>query len=469
MIVHSEPSSPVGREPSRKGRTLAPILAALSVAFLLYAVLWPAAPVMTLDTPSYMRLAHDIRGLHLTELSQRTPGYPLLLLLTGSADHLTRALYYASLAAQFGAVALLAWVLGKAGVRRAPVAAFAVAAALPPFVAPAAYSDTEALCQFALAAAFAGLVAWAYGAGPKAFAAFAVSAVFAALVRPTYEILAPALFLCALAAWRCGGLPGISLRRVSIHFSAALAFAAAVLGGYAYLNYRAFGYFDLSSMGAIAMSHKTASFVEYLPPEYGEFRDIMVRHRDRLMAEPFSDHTGQDFFYRASPDLMRLYGGDRTRVVKEVKAASIRLILQKPFSYLHDSVSSIATYWMPVEYSVLGDSAASRFGSAAVQWGALALFFLQAVTMLGAALLALFARFLKTTPPRLDDSVRRALAAYGIGMAIVVYTLIVSCFAGIGQARYRVPTDLLILGMTALGFTLTGRLCRAWFGAAGQI
>ena len=53
---------------------------------------------------------------------------------------------------------------------------------------------------------------------------------------------------------------------------------------------------------------------------------------------------------------------------------------------------------------------------------------------------------------------RELVCAYVIGSAAIAYTAVVSCFAGIGAARYRVPSDVLIVAISLIGYTLWARL-----------
>jgi hypothetical protein len=53
-----------------------------------------------------------------------------------------------------------------------------------------------------------------------------------------------------------------------------------------------------------------------------------------------------------------------------------------------------------------------------------------------------------------SSSFGRIAAAYLIANSIILYNWLVSSWIGIGQPRYRMPTDLLVLLTTVLGFVL---------------
>src|SRR5574339_167049 len=78
-------------------RTAVAYAVLFTAAFMAYAWLWPQAPVMEGDSPQYLEVARDLTDFRIDALHDRTPGYPLLLVLTGSTETPTRALFYASL------------------------------------------------------------------------------------------------------------------------------------------------------------------------------------------------------------------------------------------------------------------------------------------------------------------------------------------------------------------------------------
>ena len=65
-----------------------------AVAFCFYSALWSKAPITQPDSGSYLRAARDLSDFHIDRAQERTPGYPILLLLTGSSESPNRALFY---------------------------------------------------------------------------------------------------------------------------------------------------------------------------------------------------------------------------------------------------------------------------------------------------------------------------------------------------------------------------------------
>ncbi len=449
--------------PARGGRRphAAPVLlvaAVLAAAFLAYSTAWRTAPIWTFDTPSYQRVAKDLKNFRISGLHQRTPGYPLLLALTGAEEKLNRGLFLATLALHLLGAAAAVWLLAFLGLGRAAVGAFLALALLPVYVEPSAYALTESLCEFFVVLAVAAFICWLARGRLRAALLAGFAAAFAALARPTYQAFLPLLAVLALICVLFDWAPGVTLRRFAAHFGLAAALWTSLVGGYAWLNYRATGIFDTSSMGAIVISHKVATVVEFLPDRYKGLREILVRHRDALMAKPFGDHTGQDYIYRAIPELRAYYGGDDRRMIEAVKEASLYLARTKPFTYLHESGKLLFSFWMPVDYPLsTRGSRALRALWAVVQGGVNALFLFQALVLAGAGAFAASARALR----RLAGFEPLLCAAWVTGVATVLYTLFISCFVGVGDSRYRVPVDYVIFATGLIGIAIWRRGLRA--------
>ena len=105
------------------------------VAFWFYGAVWSGAPFTAPDSQSYIRVAQDLSDFHVDQLNVRPPGYPLLLVLTGTG----RPLFYTSLALHFASIWLLSAVLYTMGLTRGWLVLFALLLLLPPYVEYAAY------------------------------------------------------------------------------------------------------------------------------------------------------------------------------------------------------------------------------------------------------------------------------------------------------------------------------------------
>ena len=470
MAAHPIAKREVEKIRSRSGpsrREWVTAIIALTAAFIAYAVVWPQAPLLSLDTPVYMQLAREIKAGNITELSTRTPGFPVLLILTGSEDTAGRALYCVQLLLYLSAVGFSAWLLRWLDIDRRLVLGMLATALLPPFVEPCAHADSEALCQFMVVAATASVVTWRITGRNAWLWVFSFAALGAAFVRPTYQFLVPAVAVALFALPVVGVGRHDSLGRLTKAMLVPVAVSVCGLGSYAGFNYAKFGYFDTSAMTPYTLSTKTASFVECLPDEYAGVREILLKHRDRELLRPFEDHTAQGYIHRAMPEIIQLFDNEQVKALRAVKQANLYLISRKPMSYLIESLKSMTTYWMPAEYELSsGDSVVQRLFWVAVQIGVVVLLFFLAIVLTGVGTAYVATRVRYVGLAQFAAITNHQITAYVITLTVIGYAASISCFAGMGIARYRVTSELVILICCTVGLTLfrrvisfTGTIC----------
>jgi len=444
------------RLPRPSLRVVLLVLGLFAIALVAYSLVWRQAPVMTLDSPTYMKMARDIKHLTLSRLYERTPGYPLFLILNGAENGPTRLLFYSSLLVQFATIGILAYLLDILAVPRALTALFLVISLLPPYVEPAAYVMTETLSQFLIVVACVALLFWLVRKRNVFLVLFSAAALAAALVRPTFQALAPFLTICAVLCFTARCTAPMSIRRLLISLGIAVLIPLSGLAAYAYLNYSKFGYFGTSSMGAFTVSVKTVSFLEELPDRYADIRDILLKYRDPELLKPFSDHTAQMTAWRAVGELRRHYDNNENTVVTRLADANWYLIKNKPLSYLIECMKSLSIYWLPNEVALAnGGSGKLRAIWAVLQLAIVGFFMLQEVAVCGLGLMwlsLLSAR--RSSPPRLSGRLQLSVCAYVIGSGIIVYTAVISCFLGTGIPRLRTPTELLIIATSVIGYVI---------------
>jgi hypothetical protein len=414
-----------------------------------YGMLWPNAPQMTGDSSQYMEVAHDLRDFRIDAIHDRTPGYPALLVLTGSSEAPTRTLFYASLFLHFGSVWLLALALHASGASTRALTAFGILLMLPPYAELAGYVMTENLAQFALAAGLTGLVMWFRARRAAWLVAASLAIGYAGFTRPVYQMLAVTL---------ASGLvlfPGV-VRRLGLTYRSAIAAAAAlvlgsvvILGGLCVRNLAAFGFFGVAPTFGFHLSTTTTSLFERLPDEYSVVRDILIRERDALLVKPGGRHEGTQAIWHARAELSKATGLSTPELSAYLVKMNLRLIAQSPLEYLEEVGRSSATYWFPA----VGPLAA--MGSSALRW-LWALLHLAVV----AVLIMTPGVVLRAMPARPAESPSMP-AAYLLAAVIVIYTMLLSCFLDIGEPRQRRPTDVLLLFMCFAAAHLWLRLRRS--------
>ena len=429
------------------------VLGLLVLAFGAYLYVWPHAPVIDGDSAQYLAVAADMADGRLDALHFRTPGYPLLLVLTGSIETPTRLLFVVSLVLHLASVLMLASLLRKLNLGRPWIASVTVILLLPPFVEPSAYVMTENLAQALLVAGFCCLVVCVVD-GVMLYA-IAAGAAFgsAALVRPVYQGLLPFLAL-AFAILAVSSMQS-PVPRAAIARKAGVLLAAwgVIVGGYAVANSARFGWFGVTPSLGFHLSTKTIGFVERLPEEYAGVREILVRARDAELVKRGGTHTGTQAIWSARDELREATGLSEPELSSFLVRMNLVLIRRAPIEYLQDVARSCAVYWFPAAGRLAAmDSAMLRW-----LWIALhgALVLILALELAVVAGLASISAVLRRVPAsRAWHANRHQLFTFGLALAIVFYTMALSCFLDIGEPRQRRPTDALFVTACVLGLAI---------------
>jgi hypothetical protein len=312
-----------------------------------YSILWREAPVRQGDSSQYLEVARDLADGRIDALHDRTPGYPLLLVVTGSAVQPTRALFFASLLLHFASIWLLATVLHSSGVRRGWLLTFAAVLLLPPYVEPAAYVMSENLAQFTLVVGFACLVLWCSQRTAVWLVASTVAFGYSAVTRPANQALTPIICLCLLLMPLA--IPRTHLRRgdAARAGTALLAGTLLIVGAVSVANYVRFDYFGLTPMSGFHLSTKTMPFVERLPDRYATVREILIRERDSELTKRGGLHTGSQAVWAVRPQLQAATGLSQPQLSAYLFKMNIELIGRAPVEYLQEVMRSASGYWFP--------------------------------------------------------------------------------------------------------------------------
>ena len=429
-----------------------------------YSTLWRGTPVIDGDSPQYQEVAKDLLDLRLDRFHYRTIGYPVLLALTGAADHATALLLVVSILLHLASVWMLAVVLRASGVGPRWILAFGGLLLLPPFVEPAAWIMTENLSQFTLAAGLACLV---LGLSPTRYWLLGLSALafgYAALTRPVYGALGPALAGLLLVLPRAAGSARLAWRDAA---RGALVIAAGwlfVLGGTAYMNYAQFGRFGLGPSVGLHLCTKTMTFVERLPDDYAAAREILVRARDAELVKRGGYHTGTQAVWGVQEELSAATGVPAEALPAYLLRMNLALIARAPVEYLLDVAKAMAGYWFPPATPL----SSMRSSVLRWTWGLLhgllvSCFFAQVIVLAGVGLFEASKRAAGVRDRALapwSGADGAQVRAYAIAGAIVLYTMLLSCFLDIGDPRQRRPTDVLVVFLCVLGLHMWHRSVR---------
>ena len=427
----------------------------------LYSSLWSGAPFIVPDSPSYVRAAQDLADFRVDDLNSRPPGYPLLLVFTGFVKGAQRPLFYTSLILHFVSVWLIAALLHALGLRPFWLVSFAAVLLLPPYVEYTAYVLSDNLSTFLLVVSFVALVFWFLRPRntDRWLLLSGIAMGCSALTRPTYQVLGlVATGFLFIARWAIGDQKKFTYRTCAKASAILLASSALLIGSYGLLNYVKFNFFGIYPMTGFNFSTRTVRFLERLPNEYAAEREALIKARDAVLVKRDGDHTAYLSYWKAVPELERITG---LKPLPDLSLYLLRLhlllIKKAPLNYLQEVFISFSNYWLPSATEVASmNSTALHIVWVALHFGMLALFLLQLVVICGLAVFGLSKRlFLGVTEFQMDTTLFSAqVFAYFLAGTIVLYNALATSMVEVGDPRYRIPTEPLIIFMCFLGLFL---------------
>jgi len=397
-------------------------LAVVAVGSLLATLLWRGVTRPMADTSNYRTAARLLRE-GWPSLPARTPGFPALLLLTGSSNSSTHVLFFVQLVMHAVCVLLVVDVARSVGVGRWGRALCAALLMAPAVMLRVVYEGTECLTALGVTVVFWLLVAPRRGtrAWPR-LVALGVVCGATALVRPTFALLfVPVGVVVALQERRAG-------RRLALRPAVVAALPAVVIvGALSIYNGARFDSFGMTPLFPYHLNSKTSEYVENLPSSYEPARSVLIEHRDRALLRGES-MAPRNYIWEAHDDLERVTGKHGRELDRYVMQIDIELITHNPFGYVDAVVDALVNYsFIDSQPAILG------LGRPAA-WTQQFLHFL----LLGSFLAAL------ATVPGLALAgrvPRRQLAVVGVGMLLAGYTAIVSAMVETGTARLRAPSE----------------------------
>jgi len=400
-----------------------------------------------------MHLAEDLRHFRLSDLSLRTPGYPILLVLTGASQHATAALFYVQLGLHFIAVWLLASMLSGLGLSHRPLLLFGVLLILPPYVEASGYVLPENLTEFGLAVGLFSLCSW-ISTNRVVFLWMSSGALaYTALTRPTFQAAAVAITACLWVCTRLLRLDGFRHLNLLRAGTVLVLVSAAVMGSYSVLNYVKFGYFE-SPILSLSLTTRTIRFVERLPDRYAVMRDALIRSRNADLITG-SSHTGYQSVGRVLEEMHRTSGLPEAEIAQDLVKANLVLIAKAPLSYLLEVADAVSAYWFPWTQGLANSNTRFvQFLWSVLHFVVIFIFGVQLFALGGTQLFGLSKGLMARSPaetPSILVTTPHQVFAYCLALTLVVYTMVISCFLNVGIPRYRVPTDPIIILLLFLG------------------
>ena len=410
-------------------------LVILLIALASYLYIWRDAPYLLKDSAGYMQVAQNLVSGNLSGIQDRVPLFPLLLLLTISFEQPNFLLYIVQLVSYF----ICVFIVFKILTDELPVGfayLYLIFSILPPLVEATAQVMTEALTTNLILLIFICL--YELVKTRKLIFAFGIG-IFSgalALTRPTFElmpILLLIVFICIL-------LLAKEKKKWVVQALVSMLSCSVIIGGYALYNYLAFDYFVLTPLQGFNLSTRTETYIERIPDDQKVIRDVLLKTRNELMlSEP--THSAVMYIWTAIPRLEETTSLSEIELSKMLQTVNLKLILSSPLSYIVEVGHSMAIYTMP---------SASEQANFYNNWFQL-LWLLLNYVVLAATLLCvsgavgiLILSSRKSTTTMLKDKLP-LFSVYLFCAVIVFYNFCISTFLEVGNPRYRLPTDLLII------------------------
>ena len=434
---------PTGVFPSDLTSTQATFVGSEAGTLALIALVWLVSRVGLLlsyspgidpDSETYLLLARQIAGLDFTDYNgQRTPGYPILLLATGSNPLL---IWIIQSLMSLG-TAILLFLLARAhGSSRALALVIALTYLLvlnTLFYESAVLTETASAFLLVLVS-YLFLKAVRQGMTPLSATGLGLAVAALVLTRPQYIFMIPLIGLLA------GCLRG----RRWLAILAFMIVSSLPVIGWMNFNKHQIGQFSLTSLLGYNLSNHTGAFMEKASDEHSLFRDIYVKYRDEKMRE-----TGghQMTIFRARDELKQASGLGEVGLSARFQRISVELIGQNPMLYGVSVAKAWASFWAVPRYgqrqNIHGGTLATAFDWIwKIQHPLLRL--LNAVFLVCSALLAL--QMLRTWKQGIGDSAAPAFMA-----TVVLATSVVQALAEYGEnPRYFIPSQPLVIAATAL-------------------
>jgi hypothetical protein len=419
-------------------------------AGIVYLFLWPKAPERVMgDTDEYIWTAKVLESGNLPRPLDRVPGFPALLVLTGSG----RPLYYVLLFFHLASIALLLYLMQRLGVTPIRQILFALVALSPGVVSVlCGYIMTESMTEFFLVLSFVLFAFWFVERKNSLLIPAAILVGLSALVRPSYQmIFVPIAALILL-------VPGVKKFRSALVVVVA---SVIILGSYVGFNGTRFGFYGMTPLIGFNLCTRTARVLERLPA--GPIREILIRYRNDGLVNGVSKTAVMyiwkgyypDMYWPPSieqakgkgtiPELMAVTQLNKAELSKKLQKMNVRLILSAPLEYIRDVGAAGITFWFPESTSI------AHFGSRKFQLllGLIhaivfTMFFVQVAFLFSATIFLFVNREFRTQLLSIRAISWQNFFILMLALVYVLYTFAISTLVEVGNPRYRAPVDLLI-------------------------
>lgn len=326
------------------------IIAGLFVRLLVYALyqhitLYP-------DTDDYISLAERIHDFNLAGYEgERTPGYPLLICMTGFSDVLL-AIFQSLIGLCTLIVVYKTMILSGIGKKYSLTITLLLSCYLPAIffeVAILTESITLFIVTFILFLFFKLIKNKDYTF--SSFLWLSLLSGYLVLIKPFYIFL-PFLLVFLLL------LSGNKMRGIWSRYAIFISVPLFLFLGWSYVNKMNTGYFVSSTYYGFNLAQNCVAFAENTAPEYSEIGEIYARYRDNRVSDKELAMTIWD----AYPELEKMTALSLPDLSEKLYDYSIATIKENPVAYLKQVFISwsdfwkTSLYWEPYSFGISGAS-----------------------------------------------------------------------------------------------------------------
>jgi hypothetical protein len=408
-------------------------------------------PATYADTGTYLQAARELMGGGLDPWQgRRTPGYPLLVAAMGGNPNLIVALQFlGGVSTSVLAYWLAVTLSGSRGFALA--AGLAHALNLQQVFTEAALL-TESISALSVIGSLALLLRVCRrlrAQEGRAWELVALGALctYALFVRPQFICL---LVVAPLAVtWAAGfGLPRHAWPRALGPAMLVLLPAVVLLAGWGAIQHARTGHFTLSTQSGFGLVNHTIDYLDDAPEEFAHVRDVLVRTRDRRIAEV--GHARNTIWY-AWPEIQQTTGWSLPEASRHLREMSQQVIREHPTRYAIGVASAwvdfwtVPFFWKPEQVQ----PPALRHAIESVWWVQHKL-----LRLANLGFVLLVAGVLVW--PALRRRVRWDLALSAISATVLMSSLIQALADQGASSRYHLPTQSLVVLVLAVA------AARAW-------
>lgn len=392
------------------------------------------SPGIDPDSETYLLLARQIAHLDFTDYNgQRTPGYPVLLLATGSNPAL---IWIIQSFLSLGSATLLFLMARTQESSKELALAISLTYLLvlnTLFYEAAVLTETASAFLLVLVT-YLFLKAVRNGTTLTLAISLGLAVATLILTRPQYIFMIPLI----------GMLTACLHYRNWVAVLAFLLISSLPVAGWMSFNKQQIGHFSLTSLLGYNLSNHTGAFMELASDEHALFRDIYVKYRDEKIRETGFHHMT---IFRARDELKQASGLDEVELSSRFQRISVELIAQNPQRYALSVARAWASFWAVPRYGQRQNIKNSGLADALdwlwkIEHPLLRL--LNAIFLLSSTLLAI-----QMVRHRKQGIAKFAAPAFMT--TVVVATSVVQALAEYGEnPRYFIPSQPLVIAATAL-------------------